>query len=48
MMDDEAADRLTATYGDNFTRLTETKTRYDPTNLFKVNYNIPPSTKGPA
>jgi FAD/FMN-containing dehydrogenase len=48
MMDDEAADRLTATYGDNFTRLTETKAKYDPTNLFKVNYNIPPSTTGPA
>jgi hypothetical protein len=46
MMDDEAADRLTATYGDNFTRLPLTKAKYDPTNLFKVNHNILPSTEG--
>lgn len=44
MMDDEAADRLEATYGDNFARLARTKAVYDPANLFRVNQNIRPST----
>ena len=36
----EAAAR--AAYGNNFDRLVDIKTRYDPTNLFRLNANIPP------
>ena len=42
-MMDEGEDRVKATYGDNFKRLTEIKAKYDPTNLFRVNQNIKPS-----
>ena len=31
-----------AAYGNNFDRLIEVKTKYDPTNLFRSNLNIPP------
>lgn len=44
MMDDEGDARLKATYGENYTRLTEVKKKYDPTNLFRVNQNITPAT----
>jgi len=43
MMDDEGEDRVKATYGGNFERLVAIKTKYDPTNLFRVNQNIKPS-----
>jgi FAD/FMN-containing dehydrogenase len=43
MFDDEADGRLQAAYGDNYARLTEAKTKYDPTNLFRVNQNIAPA-----
>jgi FAD/FMN-containing dehydrogenase len=39
----EGEERLRAAYRDNFKRLAEVKRRYDPTNLFRVNQNIPPS-----
>jgi FAD/FMN-containing dehydrogenase len=42
-MMDEGEDRVKATYGDNYKRLTEIKAKYDPTNLFRVNQNIKPS-----
>jgi hypothetical protein len=29
-------------YGENYERLVELKTRYDPTNLFRLNQNIAP------
>lgn len=32
-----------ASYGENYTRLREVKTKYDPTNLFRLNANIPPA-----
>jgi FAD/FMN-containing dehydrogenase len=38
--DDE---RVKSAYGANFERLTSLKTRYDPTNLFRLNANIRPS-----
>jgi hypothetical protein len=38
--DDE---RVKSAYGANFERLTSSKTRYDPTNLFRLNANIRPS-----
>ncbi|MFP4309278.1 MAG: FAD-binding oxidoreductase [Desulfococcaceae bacterium] len=42
-MMEEGADRIRATYGDNFDRLSRVKKRYDPENLFHVNQNIPPA-----
>ncbi len=43
MMDDEVEGRLQATYGANYDKLAILKRKYDPTNLFRVNNNIPPS-----
>ena len=43
MMDDEAHDRVQATYGDNYARLAQVKKQYDPSNLFRVNQNIAPA-----
>jgi len=43
MMDDEASDRIPATYGENFARLVQVKATYDPQNLFRVNQNIEPA-----
>jgi FAD/FMN-containing dehydrogenase len=40
---DEGADRVAATYGENFDRLRRVKAAYDPGNLFHVNQNIPPA-----
>jgi len=40
---DEGADRVRTAYRGNFDRLQQVKRRYDPTNLFHVNQNIPPS-----
>jgi FAD/FMN-containing dehydrogenase len=40
---DENDDRVQATYGPNFKRLTEVKKKYDPRNLFRVNQNIRPA-----
>jgi FAD/FMN-containing dehydrogenase len=42
-MMDEGEERVKATYGDNYKRLAEIKSKYDPTNLFRVNQNIKPS-----
>jgi FAD/FMN-containing dehydrogenase len=42
MMDDEADERLHATFGDNWERLAAVKTKYDPDNFFRVNQNIRP------
>ena len=35
-------ERVPANYGQNFDRLVQIKTKYDPTNLFKINQNIEP------
>ena len=41
---DEGADRVRAAYGsEKYERLVELKTRWDPTNLFRSNQNIPPA-----
>jgi FAD/FMN-containing dehydrogenase len=42
MMEDEGRDRVRAAYRGNYGRLVEIKRRYDPTNLFHLNHNIPP------
>jgi FAD binding domain-containing protein/berberine-like enzyme len=38
---DESAQRIRNTYGGNYERLATLKRRYDPTNLFRLNANIP-------
>jgi FAD/FMN-containing dehydrogenase len=44
-LSDEGADRVQAAYGaENFARLRALKDRYDPTNLFHRNQNVPPSS----
>jgi FAD/FMN-containing dehydrogenase len=42
-MMDEGEERIRATYRENYDRLAAVKGKYDPTNLFRVNQNIPPS-----
>lgn len=45
---DEGASRVRDAYpGTTFDRLSEIKSRYDPTNLFRLNQNIPPATSSP-
>jgi FAD/FMN-containing dehydrogenase len=43
MIMEEGQDRVRAAYRDNYSRLVEIKTRYDPGNLFRVNQNIQPA-----
>ena len=39
----EAPDRVRAAFGaDKFAKLSGIKRKYDPTNLFRLNQNIPP------
>jgi FAD/FMN-containing dehydrogenase len=42
-MGDEGEERVKTTYGDNYKRLVQIKTKYDPDNFFRVNQNIKPS-----
>jgi hypothetical protein len=45
---DEGAVRVRAAYpGSTWDRLRAIKTQYDPTNLFRLNQNIPPSEGQP-
>lgn len=40
----EGEERVKAAYGANYDRLAKLKKRWDPTNLFRLNQNVPPST----
>jgi FAD/FMN-containing dehydrogenase len=42
-LSDEGTAGVHAAYGDHLARLTALKDRYDPTNVFRLNANIPPS-----
>jgi hypothetical protein len=42
-MMEEGEDRIKATYGENYNLLVKIKSKYDPSNLFRVNQNIRPS-----
>jgi FAD/FMN-containing dehydrogenase len=44
MMDDEGQERVKATYRENYEHLVAVKNKYDPTNLFRINQNIKPTT----
>lgn len=41
---EEGEDRVRAAYGDNYERLVTLKNKYDPTNFFRLNANVRPST----
>jgi FAD/FMN-containing dehydrogenase len=43
---EEGDETLRATFGANYDRLAACKHTYDPTNLFRLNQNISPATRG--
>lgn len=42
LTEEEGSERIKAAYGKNHARLVEVKTKWDPTNLFRMNKNIEP------
>lgn len=42
LTEEEGADRVKAAYGQNYHRLVQVKTKWDPDNMFRANKNIPP------
>jgi hypothetical protein len=47
-LDQESDDTIKASWGPNYDRLVAVKTKYDPTNFFRVNHNIRPAVRGEA
>ena len=45
LTEEEGEDRIHAAYGNNYERLVEVKTKWDPENMFRMNKNIKPRTK---
>ena len=45
---EEGEAQLRAGFGDNYERLVEVKTRWDPDNVFRLNHNVPPRRPGRA
>jgi hypothetical protein len=45
MLNFDELDRVVEAFGgtEKFTKLAHLKTKYDPQNLFRINYNIPPA-----
>ena len=43
LSNDEEESRVRSAYGGNYERLVGLKNKYDPTNLFRLNQNIPPT-----
>jgi hypothetical protein len=44
LLDAEEGTRIRAAYSDNYGRLVALKNKYHPTNLFRLNQNIEPTT----
>lgn len=42
-MPGDETDRVEASYGTNYKRLVQAKMRFDPTNQFRINQNVPPN-----
>ena len=42
LTEEETGDRVRAAYGANYDRLIDIKTKWDPTNMFRMNKNIEP------
>ena len=43
LTEEEGDERIRAAYGNNYERLVEVKSKWDPGNLFSMNKNIVPS-----
>jgi FAD/FMN-containing dehydrogenase len=42
-LDHDDSDKVSASFGSNYSRLQEVKNKYDPNNFFKLNQNIKPN-----
>jgi hypothetical protein len=42
-MTDDEAERVPAAFAGSYSRLAELKAKYDPTNFFRLNQNVPPA-----
>jgi FAD/FMN-containing dehydrogenase len=47
-LSDEGEASARASYGQNYERLVALKNKYDPTNLFRMNHNVPPTEQSAA